>query len=102
MKPPLEEPRTDAPPSKPTRSEEAYRIIEEYVNDLRGDHQEAAQRRIRRADVIGAAVMIGRIATAKIDDLTTEDGKNAAAGRMAGKARPLRKPPKHQADGDIS
>jgi hypothetical protein len=36
------------------------------------------------------AVMIGRIATGEIDDLTTEDGKNAAAvalGRMGGKAR---------------
>jgi hypothetical protein len=33
----------------------------------------------RPADVIGAAVMIGRIATGEIEDLTTEDGKNAAA-----------------------
>src|SRR5260370_30880003 len=44
----------------------------------------------RPADVIGAAVMIGKIATGEIDDLTTEDGKNAAAvalGRMGGKAR---------------
>ncbi|WP_247346187.1 RNA-binding protein [Bradyrhizobium sp. 61] len=34
--------------------------------------------------------MVGRIATGEIDDLTTEDGKNAAAvalGRMGGKAR---------------
>jgi len=41
--------------------------------------------------VIGAAVMIGRIATGDIDETaTTEDGKNAAAvalGRMGGKAR---------------
>ena len=44
----------------------------------------------RPADVIGAAVMIGKIATGEIDDLTTYDGKNAAAvalGRMGGKAR---------------
>jgi hypothetical protein len=44
----------------------------------------------RPADVIGAAVMIGKIATGEIDDLTTEDGKNAAAvalGRMGGRAR---------------
>ena len=44
----------------------------------------------RPADVIGAAVMIGRIATGEIDDLTTDDGKNAAAvalGRVGGKAR---------------
>jgi hypothetical protein len=34
--------------------------------------------------------MIGRIATGEIEDLTTDDGKNAAAvtlGRMRGKAR---------------
>jgi hypothetical protein len=46
----------------------------------------------RPADVIGAAVMIGKIATGEIDDLTTDDGKNAAAvalGRMGGKARAL-------------
>jgi hypothetical protein len=45
----------------------------------------------RPADVIGAAVMIGKIATGEIDETaTTEDGKNAAAvalGRMGGKAR---------------
>ena len=45
----------------------------------------------RPADVIGAAVLIGKIATGEIDDLTTDDGKNAAAvalGRMGGgKAR---------------
>ena len=44
----------------------------------------------RPADVIGAAVMVGRIATGEIEDITTEDGKNAAAvalGRMGGKAR---------------
>ncbi|MHC2533327.1 2-keto-3-deoxy-6-phosphogluconate aldolase [Bradyrhizobium diazoefficiens] len=42
----------------------------------------------RLADVIGAAVMIGK--TGDIEDMTTEDGKNAAAvalGRMGGKAR---------------
>jgi hypothetical protein len=44
----------------------------------------------RPADAIGIAVMIGRIATGEIDDLTTDGGKNAAAvalGRMGGKAR---------------
>jgi hypothetical protein len=44
----------------------------------------------RPADVIGAAVMIGRIATGEIEDATADDGKNAAAvalGRMGGKAR---------------
>jgi hypothetical protein len=45
----------------------------------------------RPADAIGAAIMVGRIATGDIDETaTTEDGKNAAAvalGRMGGKAR---------------
>ena len=44
----------------------------------------------RPADVIGAAVMVGKVATGEIEDITTEDGKNAAAvalGRMGGKAR---------------
>jgi hypothetical protein len=44
----------------------------------------------RPGDVIGAAVMVGKIAAGEIDDLTTHDGKNAAAvalGRMGGKAR---------------
>lgn len=45
----------------------------------------------RPSDVIGAAVMVGRIATGEIDQTETlPDGKNAAAvalGRMGGKAR---------------
>lgn len=45
----------------------------------------------RPADVIGAAVMVGRIATGEIEEGTPpDDGKNAAAvalGRMGGKAR---------------
>ena len=44
----------------------------------------------RPGDVIGAAVMVGKIAAGEIENLTTEDGKNAAAvalGRMGGKAR---------------
>jgi hypothetical protein len=44
----------------------------------------------RPADAIGNAIMIARIATGEIEDITTEDGKNAAAvalGRMGGKAR---------------
>ena len=39
---------------------------------------------------IGNAVMIAKIATGEIEDITTEDGKNAAAvalGRMGGNAR---------------
>jgi hypothetical protein len=43
----------------------------------------------RPADVIGAAVMVGRIATGEIEEpAVTEDGKNAAAvalGRLGGR-----------------
>jgi len=44
----------------------------------------------RPADVIGGAVMVAKIATGELEDVTTDDGKNAAAvalGRMGGKAR---------------
>jgi hypothetical protein len=44
----------------------------------------------RRADAIGNAIMIAKIAAGKIEEITTNDGKNAAAvalGRMGGKAR---------------
>ena len=44
----------------------------------------------RPADVNARAVMIAKIATGQIEDVTTDDGKNAAAvalGRMGGKAR---------------
>jgi hypothetical protein len=41
----------------------------------------------RPADVIGAAVMVGRIATGEVEDLITEDGKNAAAVALAWAAR---------------
>jgi hypothetical protein len=44
----------------------------------------------RPADVNARAVMIGKIATGEIEDITTDDGKNAAAvalGRLGGKAR---------------
>jgi hypothetical protein len=54
----------------------------------------------RPADVIGAAVMVGRIATGEIDETaTTDDGKNAAAvalGRMGGKARAESMAPKRR------
>ena len=44
----------------------------------------------RPADVNSRAVMIAKIATGEIEDVTTDEGKNAAAvalGRMGGKAR---------------
>ena len=43
---------------------------------------------MRPADAIGNAVVIAKIATGEIEDITTEDGKNAAAvalGAWAGK-----------------
>ena len=33
----------------------------------------------RRADAIGSAIMIAKIPTGEIEDITKEDGKNAAA-----------------------
>jgi len=44
----------------------------------------------RPADVNARAVMIAKIATGEIEDVTTNEGKNAAAvslGRMGGEAR---------------
>lgn len=44
----------------------------------------------RPADVNARAVMIAKIATGELEDVTPDDGKNAAAvalGRMGGKAR---------------
>ena len=44
----------------------------------------------RPADINARAVMIAKIATGEIEDITTDEGKNAAAvalGRMGGKAR---------------
>jgi len=44
----------------------------------------------RPADVIGAAVMVAKIATGEIEDAPEDDGKNKAAqelGRLGGKAR---------------
>lgn len=44
----------------------------------------------RPADANQRAVMVARIATGEIEDVTADDGKNAAAvalGRMGGKAR---------------
>jgi len=41
----------------------------------------------RPADAIGSAIMIAKIATGEIDDLTTDEGKNAAAVVLGGKAR---------------
>ena len=44
----------------------------------------------RPADVVGAAVMVAKIATGEIEDELTDDGKNKAAqalGRLGGKAR---------------
>ena len=43
----------------------------------------------RPADVVGAAVMIGRIATGEIEDVVPDDGKNKAAqelGRLGGES----------------
>lgn len=44
----------------------------------------------RPGDVVGAAVMVGKIATGEIEEPTEDDGKNKAAqelGRLGGQAR---------------
>jgi hypothetical protein len=51
----------------------------------------------RLADVNARAVMIAKIATGEIENVTTEEGKNAAAvalGRMGGKARAAKLSPR--------
>ena len=51
----------------------------------------------RPADVNARAVMIAKTATGEIENVTTEDGKNAAAvalGRMGGKARAAKLSPR--------
>jgi len=55
----------------------------------------------RPADVVGAAVMIGRIATGEIEDTVPDDGKNKAAqelGRMGGKARAAKMSPEKRSE----
>lgn len=55
----------------------------------------------RPADVIGAAVMVGRIATGEIDDTPEDDGKDKAAqamGRKGGKARAASMTPEQRAE----
>ena len=51
----------------------------------------------RPADVNARAVMIAKIATGEIEEVTTDDGKNAAAvalGRMGGRARAAKLSPR--------
>jgi hypothetical protein len=53
----------------------------------------------RPADVNARAVMIAKIAMGEIEDVTTDDGKNAAAvalGRMGGKAHASSLTKKHR------
>lgn len=55
----------------------------------------------RPADVIGAAVMVGRIATGEVDDAPADDGKDKAAqemGRKGGKARADTMTPERRAE----
>lgn len=55
----------------------------------------------RPADVIGNAVLIGRIATGEVEDTPTDDGKDRAAqelGRKGGKARADSMTPERRAE----
>jgi hypothetical protein len=55
----------------------------------------------RPGDVIGAAVMVARIATGEVKEKTTDDGKDIAAvalGRKGGKARAEAMTPERRAE----
>lgn len=55
----------------------------------------------RKADVIGNAVHIMRIATGEVDDIVADDGKNKAAqelGRAGGKKRAESMTPERRAE----
>lgn len=55
----------------------------------------------RPADVIGNAVLIGRIATGEVEDTPSDDGKDKAAqelGRKGGKARAEGMAPERRAE----
>jgi hypothetical protein len=55
----------------------------------------------RPADVIGAAVMVGRIATGEIEDAPLDDGKDPAAkalGKKGGAARAKSMTPERRAE----
>jgi hypothetical protein len=79
-------------------SDEAEKVCQHEIHDGLKSARDAT--RLFRSkgekhpgDKIGAAVRVGKIATGEIEDLTTEDGKNAAAvalGRMGGRARAAR------------
>ena len=53
----------------------------------------------RPADVVGAAVMVAKIATGEIEDTVEDDGKDKAAqalGRKGGKARAAKLTPERR------
>ncbi len=55
----------------------------------------------RPADAIGAAVMVGRIATGEIEEKADDDGKNKAAvalGRKGGAARAAKMTPERRSE----
>ena len=55
----------------------------------------------RPADAVGLAVLIGRIATGEVDDVTADDGKDPAAkalGAKGGKARASSMSPERRAE----
>lgn len=55
----------------------------------------------RPADVVGLAVLVGRIATGEVEDVAPEDGKDPAAkalGAKGGKARASSMSPERRAE----
>jgi hypothetical protein len=53
----------------------------------------------RPADVIGAAVMIGRIATGEIEETESKQSAAAKLGKQGGKARAQNLTPEQRAEG---
>ena len=55
----------------------------------------------RPADVVGAAVMVAKIATGEVEDTVEDDGKDPAAkvrGRKGGKARAAKLTPERRSE----
>ncbi len=55
----------------------------------------------RPADVVGAAVMVAKIATGEVEDTVEDDGKDLAAkarGRKGGKARAAKLTPERRSE----
>ena len=78
-------PKVELPSRAADKIRYAYRHAGQEADMPKGPHSER-----RPGDLSARAVMIAKIASREIGDVTTDDGKNAAAvalGRLGGKAR---------------